>query len=143
MSAQRLAQLQAKGKGNAAAAKMKADGLTPQKQENARRIRQGNAPAGNIKGGALAVRPQPKSGGLAVNPKRALRDKAVSMAGDFIKRKAGEVAKDQAGKLAVSAKDKAGQLVRTNNKPEARDQGPYRKPIKPEKGLHVFTRHDH
>ena len=103
VSARRLAELRAKGKGDAADAKMKADGLSrPRMQgqkEKARRVAQGNA--GQNVGGALAIRPKDRSGKLARTARNIARDKAVKMAGDFIKRKAAQSNKRQvSGALA-------------------------------------------
>ena len=130
VSARRLAQLRAKGKGDAADAKMKADGLSrPRVQgqkEKARRIAQGKG--GQNRGGALAIRPKGQpgmrqvTGGLARDvagaAARAAANKGAAIVRQRMQPKA--VQKAAPSKITPAKKAKPGKLTRT---PQAKASG--------------------
>ena len=128
VSARRLAQLRAKGKGPAVDRKMAADKLVsapkPQGQnEKARRLRQGRA--GQNKGGALAIRPKSQTGNLTRTARNIARDKAVNMVGNFVKKKINQPPAGKGGALARGKNYKA---------PNQRDDSGFKRTTTKDKG---------
>lgn len=141
VSPTRLAQLAAKGKGPAAAAKMKADGLTrPPVQgtkEKARRVAQGQA--GLNKGGPLvkANNSIVKSGPSALSTKPADKGRAI------VKQKSSAITPSKPGALATQRPNKPGDNSNKMGRvpkpyrsgPNREDDpGPQSKPQKPSSG---------